>query len=324
MAVIQLGPDLETLIISTRKPVENLKYEFDSDPQKVRKMMLENKDQNQASEVQDDVFEENQSNATCKISEIQSILYGGHSSRFWMLRKLTNNMESQDLDNLPFFSWNCLTLCLENRDIDLVIHDEAEMVKILKFLIYKLNTVDGVAGSADKILRKMNHYKASQKQKMINLHDLNRKVMLKYKIMKIRAKISFMALKSQKTIVELLVDQILKTHKDLLDLGHIRPACCHGEEIFKAINRGEQKIMSKIVMLGKKQCRNYTQADICKALSRSEDIIKVQVVKNGKIEYKTLDVAENGVKEGQIKNLLQIDSCFDIFRDLDKKANLFQ
>ena len=115
-------------------------------------------------------------------------------------------MESQDLDNLPFFSWNCLTLCLENRDIDLVIHDEAEMVKILKFLIYKLNTVDGVAGSADKILRKMNHHKASQKQKMINLHDLNRKVMLKYKTMKIRAKISFMALKSQKTIVELLVD----------------------------------------------------------------------------------------------------------------------
>ena len=55
-------------------------------------------------------------------------------------------------------------------------------------------------------------------------------------------------------------------------------------------------------------------------MSRSEDIIKVQVVKNGKIEYKTLDVAENGVKEDQIKNLLQIDSCFDIFRDLDKKA----
>ena len=107
------------------------------------------------------MYKESGSNATCKISEIQSILYGGHSSRFWMLRKLTNNMESQDLDNLPFFSWNCLTLCLEHRDVDLVIKDEEDMEKLLKFLIYKMNTVDGVAGSAEKILRKMNHHKAS-------------------------------------------------------------------------------------------------------------------------------------------------------------------
>ena len=32
--------------------------------------MQKNQDQNQATEVQDDVFEENKSNATCKISEI--------------------------------------------------------------------------------------------------------------------------------------------------------------------------------------------------------------------------------------------------------------
>ena len=127
---------------------------------------------------------------------------------------------------------------------------------------------------------------------MINLHDLNQKVMLKYKIMKIRAKISYMALKSQKTIVELIVDQILKTHKELEDSGQITIAADHGEEIYKAIIRGENKIMSKIVLLGRQKCKNYTQADIYNHLCKTEDIVSVEIMKNGKIEHRTMDMAE--------------------------------
>ena len=70
-------------------------------------------------------------------------------------------MDSEELKKLPFYSWNCLTLCLEHRDIDLVIMDEGEMEKVLKFLVFKLRTIDGVTGSAEKILKRIGHHKQS-------------------------------------------------------------------------------------------------------------------------------------------------------------------
>ena len=68
------------------------------------------------------------SNASCKIKEIKSITYGGFSSRFWLYRK---HMISQDprilrnKDLTPFYAWECLTLELGNRDIDIIIRKEA-------------------------------------------------------------------------------------------------------------------------------------------------------------------------------------------------------
>ena len=37
--------------------------------------------------IEDDEYTEKTSNATCKLDEIQGIILGGLSSRFWMLRK---------------------------------------------------------------------------------------------------------------------------------------------------------------------------------------------------------------------------------------------
>lgn len=46
-------------------------------------------------------------------------------------------------DEALFFSWECITLELKNgRTIDLVIKDEKEMMRFIKFLILKLKTVD--------------------------------------------------------------------------------------------------------------------------------------------------------------------------------------
>ena len=69
-----------------------------------------------------------------------------------MLRKHINSLPRAKLKDLPFYSWNCLTLQLEHRDVDLVIRDEKHMRMILKFLSYKLNTINGQKGSADKLL----------------------------------------------------------------------------------------------------------------------------------------------------------------------------
>lgn len=88
-------------------------------------------------EVLDDVqFKEVKSSSSCKISDIQSIMFGGLSSRFWMLRKHINLMEPEELKKLPFYSWNCLTLCLPQKDVDLVIKDEKDMEKVMKYLVY--------------------------------------------------------------------------------------------------------------------------------------------------------------------------------------------
>jgi len=64
------------------------------------------------------------SSASCKLDDIKSFIYGGFSSRFWMLRKHINCLTSNEFKNAPFKSWNCITLRLERRDVDLVIEDE--------------------------------------------------------------------------------------------------------------------------------------------------------------------------------------------------------
>ena len=44
---------------------------------------------------------------------------------------------------------------MSNRDIDLVIRNEEDMEKVIKFLIYNLKTVDGTKDSAVKLIEKM-------------------------------------------------------------------------------------------------------------------------------------------------------------------------
>ena len=73
-----------------------------------------------------------------------------------MLRKHFNLQKVEDLKNLPIYSWQCLTLQLGNRDVDLVIKDETQMNMFLKYLIHNLRTVDGNRGSANKLLEAIN------------------------------------------------------------------------------------------------------------------------------------------------------------------------
>ena len=63
------------------------------------------------------------------LSEIKGLIFGGQSSRFWILRRHVNALDKSKFykDELPFYAWQCLTLQLENREIDLVIKDEKEM-----------------------------------------------------------------------------------------------------------------------------------------------------------------------------------------------------
>lgn len=100
----------------------------------------------------DPEFQNVVSSASCYVSEIKDFIYGGMSSRFWMLRKHFNSLSLRELKSVPFYSWQCITLILEHRDVDLVITSTKDMELLLKFLIHSLYTIDGSRGSATALL----------------------------------------------------------------------------------------------------------------------------------------------------------------------------
>lgn len=53
---------------------------------------------------------------------------------------------------MPFYSWQCITLQLKHRDVDLIIRDEREMDLFLKLLINHMCTLDGRRDSARPLL----------------------------------------------------------------------------------------------------------------------------------------------------------------------------
>ena len=102
-------------------------------------------------------IQEFKSKSSCKLSDIKGFIYGGFSSRFWMLRKHINYMDYQALDNLPLYCWKCITLQLEHRDLDLIIDDERHMMIFIKFLIFHLKTIDGKKGTGKPYLDFINN-----------------------------------------------------------------------------------------------------------------------------------------------------------------------
>ena len=106
------------------------------------------------------------SKSSCRINKIKSFLFGGFSSRFWILRKHINSMQIEDLDDLPFFSWQCISLELKNRCIDLVIKDQTKMNLLLRYLIYTLRTVNGFRNSAEEIIKQVYREESDVKKKV--------------------------------------------------------------------------------------------------------------------------------------------------------------
>ena len=100
---------------------------------------------------------------------------------------------------------------------------------LLKFLIYRTRTVDGKKGTADKLLEHLNNesirkYKALKNKTLLsdstiskiaakNEHSLFRKVYLKYMVMKIRQKISYIALTKKQSLLEVFLKSIYSSYK---------------------------------------------------------------------------------------------------------------
>lgn len=66
------------------------------------------------------------------------------------LKNDSNTKSKKKRTNFSFYAWQCITIVLPNRNIDLVIKNEENMIFFLRFLIMSLNTFDGIKNSAEK------------------------------------------------------------------------------------------------------------------------------------------------------------------------------
>lgn len=213
-----------------------------------------------------------QSSSSTDLDNIQGFIYGGISSRFWLFRKhfmcidyntikndtkefKLKNKNSHKKNKIPFYAWQCITLILSNRQVDLVIKNEEHMNLFLRFLIITLNTQTGDRGDAERSIlaatwseirkreREMirnfkanKHIRATIKASELELteaqkvqimeekrREVYRQTMFKYTLMKIRSKIAFESFQKRKTINEIMLTQMLNSYEVLTSTGSIPP-----------------------------------------------------------------------------------------------------
>ena len=76
---------------------------------------------------------------------------------------------------------------MKDKEIDISIKNERAQNNFVKYLLYKLNTLEGIAGSADKLLMTMNEQDMNQYNTM-NASGNNKKEFSKTLSIKIRLK----------------------------------------------------------------------------------------------------------------------------------------
>jgi len=50
-------------------------------------------------------------------------------------------------EKIPFYAWECLSIILSNRTVNLIIRNENQMMMFINFLIYRTNSIDGTKNS---------------------------------------------------------------------------------------------------------------------------------------------------------------------------------
>ena len=186
------------------------------------------------------IFRKTKSKGTCKVKDIEGFIYGPFGSRFWMMRKHINSLDTTKGKKvkLPFYAWQCLTIQLKHRNVDLVVEEDRHMKIILQFLILSLQTVDGVRHSAiphlNYMLEKQSegeknerlYYEAKNYEienlNRVNLQNLSEVTGKKFSMLKIRMKISFAAFVRNQTITEMFLNTLLGSYHHFLRRGLIK------------------------------------------------------------------------------------------------------
>ena len=144
----------------------------------------------------------------------------------------------------PFFAWQCITLQISGRSVDLVIKDDHDMNVFLRFLVQALNTMDGYVNSAQFYIEASVLNEVARREKALNKkilarrktvrlkgdeeydgplrlltlpqeekdqimeekrREVNRQTMFKFSLMRVRSKISYYAFRRRMPVHELML-----------------------------------------------------------------------------------------------------------------------
>ena len=144
-----------------------------------------------------------------------------------MLRKHINAMPRLLIKDLPFHSWNCITIQLPHRDIDLVIKCEESMRRLINFLVHRLRTIDGVRDSAVPLVE--GFIEKGQQDDLTDGQRIDLRLAVEYRVYKeaclkcrvltVRSKISFHAAYNLMTVPELILTRIFSLFYQMLAEG---------------------------------------------------------------------------------------------------------
>jgi len=174
--------------------------------------------------------------------------------------------------SFPFFAWQCITLQIKGRCVDLVIKDDNAMNLFLRFLVQALNTMDGHQDSAQFFIDAATINEIERRERKLNkrvlkirkvtpladdeeyddslelkrLHDyeqrtikedmakeIYRQTMFKYLLMRVRSKIAYHAFQKRMTINELIISQIYSSYKTLTRSGSIQPIAPYSKRLMR-------------------------------------------------------------------------------------------
>mmetsp|Transcript_32321 Transcript_32321/g.49476 ORF Transcript_32321/g.49476 Transcript_32321/m.49476 type:complete len:294 (+) Transcript_32321:729-1610(+) len=222
------------------------------------------------------------------------------------------------------------------------------MDNLLKFLIHKLRTFDGQRGSAEKLLTAMNEqcfvdYKREKGKKLIsqsvqhsimqaNEQKLFRKVYFRFLLLRIRSKISFMALQKRMTILELFATTIYNNYRQYERLGILAHKQSDSitkkeEEVFKKLVSGNLKaFFREMIELHNSYKRNKMltrKLSVMKLMEDEEQCVEdITYKKNGIVRTKRIDLQETNEFMNQIQQVTNKNKCFDIFNNIRRGTSL--
>jgi len=89
-----------------KKPINDNEFILEADP----KIVAQLREAKKLKSNDPSFYKFKTSSCSTFVSDIIGFIYGGCSSRFWMLRKHFNLLSPAELRDVPFYSWQCITI----------------------------------------------------------------------------------------------------------------------------------------------------------------------------------------------------------------------
>lgn len=201
------------------------------------------------------------------------------------------------------------------------------MDHFLLFLVHSIRTIDGNRNSANGLLNLLNRaaiekYKRDHKKGLIsksveqkieqtNENSLFRKIHLKFIIMRVRAKISYMAFIRRMTVLELFLVTIKDTYKKLVRLNLIKSSMNSKNEkeqqkLFDNLFNYEiSGFFKAIIEFNRESIKGtFIERNLNAVYSKTVGKEEIETFRFGKKVVKVFDKQANEAKANKISNLV--------------------